>query len=65
MISKLIFFNQRGDIMELKKGLTYTLIGIGLIAGAMATYYKYGNGNLTYKMKKAKNQVKDKLENMM
>lgn len=51
--------------MELKKGLTYTLIGIGLIAGAVATYYKYGNGNLTYKMKKAKNQVKDKLENMM
>lgn len=51
--------------MEMRKGLAYMLVGMGLAAGAMAAYHQYGNGNLMNTMNKAKNQAKNKLENMM
>ncbi len=51
--------------MEMRKGLAYMLVGMGLAAGAAAAYQKYGNGDLKNTVSKAKTQAQNKLENMM
>jgi hypothetical protein len=51
--------------METKKGLAYMLVGIGLGAGAMATYHHYLNGNLQNTYERVMNKAQNKLEDMM
>jgi hypothetical protein len=47
------------------RGITYMLVGMGLGAGALATYQQYRNGNLQRTVQKMKGQANNKLENMM
>jgi len=49
----------------MNRGFTYMLVGMGLGAGALATYQQYKKGNLQRSVQKMKGQAKNTLENMM
>ena len=44
--------------MDMKKGLAYMLVGMGLAAGAMAVYHRFNNGNLKNTLNNARIKLK-------
>jgi predicted RNase H-related nuclease YkuK (DUF458 family) len=53
------------EVVEMKKGLTYMLIGIGVGAGALMSYQQYCNGNIKRAYNKIANKAQKSQENMM
>jgi predicted RNase H-related nuclease YkuK (DUF458 family) len=53
------------EVIEMRKGLTYMLLGIGVGMGALAAYQQYTNGNMTRAYNKIMNKAQKSQENMM
>lgn len=49
----------------MKRGFTYTLIGVGLGVGALAAYRQYRNGNMRKAYNNLANKAQKSHENMM
>jgi hypothetical protein len=53
------------EVIEMKHGLTYMLIGAGVGMGALATYQQYRNGNMQRAYDKITNKTQKSQGNMM
>lgn len=53
------------EVIVMKNGLTYMLLGVGVGMGALASYQQYRNGNMQRAYNKIANKAQKSNGNMM
>jgi len=53
------------EVIEMKREITYMLLGVGVGLGALASYQQYRNGNMKKAYNKLANKAPKSHENMM